>query len=140
MVSQRIPEDISAAELAKESARRELVERAKWVYNRREARNRLVMHILRIPEDDVDDSGATTAFRELMGKLVVNEVQDREKMPNNGEINIAGPREWWNDWSIKQVSPHPAIIDIESGRRTELRVLRQMYMNLNPEEFNGTGT
>lgn len=116
MVSRPVPDHISAAELRKEADRRELVERARDVYIRRDARNKTVDALLSVDLDVVLDSGSEKAFTELLKQLYLIEMADREKMPNNGEINMAGTMGWFDEWGLERISPHPVFLEIERGR------------------------
>lgn len=122
-MSHRIPEDIGAVELRKEADRRELVERAKRMYERRVRRNALIDQLLDIPLADVYESGANAAMRELFIGIAASEITDRDMHPTHGDINLLGPRSWWEDWKIEEVKPHWAIYEIEKRRMMEFRSL-----------------
>lgn len=109
-----IPEAITPDELRKEADRRDLRDQAKWVADRRAARNRVVDALLAIDKTDVRASSASEALKMALGRLRSQDESDQEKEPTNSEISLAaprGPHDWWSEIrkQIPQVDQHPML-------------------------------
>lgn len=104
-----IPEAFTPDQLREEAARRELRDRAKWVADRRSARNKVVDALLALDKADVRASGASEALKMALGRLSAMDEADQEKEPTNGDINLASSRgpdrdKWWD--AVRQQVPH----------------------------------
>lgn len=103
-----IPEAFTPDQLREEAARRELRDRAKWVADRRAARNKVVDALLAIDKGDVRASGASEALKMALGRLRGMDEADQEKEPTNGDINLVsfgpGRHDWWA--AVREQVPH----------------------------------
>lgn len=104
-----IPEAFTPDQLRKEAERRELRDRAKWVADRRIARNQVVDALLAIDAGAVRASGASEALTIAIGRLRSQDKADQEKEPTNGEVNLAGPSGWWDSVRVPHVEAHPML-------------------------------
>ncbi len=108
-------------QLRQEADRRELLERAKGLAERHDARLRLVEVLRSLDGDLVADAHALDAIRLAVGRIV--SADKAEKEITNGDVSLASrgaPEHWWRDATASHPKrKHPDLLDdIAAGRKT----------------------
>lgn len=113
-------DDMTPAELRKEADRRELVEKARGLAVRHDARVRLVQTLHAMDRTVVDEAQAHDVMRAAV--LAIIEAEKAEHRVTNGDVNMAGfgaPEDWWENATADfPKRDHPDLLDEIERRRT----------------------
>lgn len=110
-----IPEHYSAEDLRAEAKRREVEAKAIAHAKRQEARHRVLDGLLAIRRADLDQASAWHPVEVAVQAVIKAEIDDAGV--TNGEVNLAGSHEWWNEVRrrVPHVDDHPEVLHVRRG-------------------------